>query len=93
MFVKNEQVEELSGVIKAGAFFKLTGVTTIDRFDSQLTIGNVTGIKKIPDFREKRMDTSPEKRVEPVSYTHLDVYKRQVSAWMPTRWGGSAAGM
>ena len=71
MFVKNEQVEELSGVIKAGAFFKLTGVTTIDRFDSQLTIGNVTGIKKIPDFREKRMDTSPEKRVELHCHTKM----------------------
>ena len=58
MFVKNEQVEELSGAIKAGAFFKLTGVTTIDRFDSQLTIGNVTGIIKIADFLELRMERS-----------------------------------
>ena len=54
MFVKNEQAEELKGIIKEGAFLKLSGVTTIDRYDSQLSIGNVTGMKKIPDFREKR---------------------------------------
>ena len=64
LFVKNEQAAELSKDIKKGAFLMLNGVTTIDRFDSQLTIGNIMGIKKIADFREKRVDTSAEKRVE-----------------------------
>lgn len=32
---------------KKGAFLKLKGVTTIDRFDSELTIGSVAGIKKL----------------------------------------------
>ena len=71
MFVKNEQAEELKGIIKEGAFFKLSGVTTIDRYDSQLSIGNVTGMKKIPDFREKRVDTCPEKRVELHCHTKM----------------------
>ena len=71
MFVKNEQAEELKGIIKEGAFFKLSGVTTIDRYDSQLSIGNVTGMKKIPDFREKRVDTYPEKRVELHCHTKM----------------------
>lgn len=71
MFVKNEQAQELAGAIKPGAFIKLAGVTTIDRFDSQLTIGNVTGIRKIPDFREKRMDTYAQKRVELHCHTKM----------------------
>lgn len=71
MFVKNEQAQELAGTIKAGAFLKISGVTTIDRFDSQLTIGNIMGVKKIPDFREKRLDTYPEKRVELHCHTKM----------------------
>ena len=71
LFTGNEQAEELSSSIKAGAFLMLTGVTTIDRFDSQLTIGNIRGIKKIPDFRVKRVDTYAEKRVELHCHTKM----------------------
>ncbi len=71
MFVRNDQAQELSGEIKKGAFLKLSGVTTIDRFDSQLTIGNIQGVKKIPDFREKRVDTYAEKRVELHCHTKM----------------------
>ena len=47
MFLRNEQVPEVKEEIKKGAFLKLKGVTTIDRFDSELTIGSVAGIKKL----------------------------------------------
>ncbi len=59
-----EQADELSKVLKKGAFVKLKGVTNIDRFDSQLGIGSVRGIKKCADFRGGRADTYPQKRVE-----------------------------
>ena len=49
----------------------MKGVTTIDKFDGQLTIGSVAGIKKIPDFRSSRVDTSPEKRVELHCHTKM----------------------
>ena len=87
MFLRNEQVPEVTESVKKGAFLKLKGVTTIDRFDSELTIGNITGIKKIANFTSTRMDTSPQKRVElhchtkmsdmAVSYTHLIRSTRQ----------------
>ena len=57
--------------IKKGAFLKLKGVTTIDRFDSELTVGSVSGIKKIADFTSSRMDTSPQKRVELHCHTKM----------------------
>ena len=46
-------------------------LTTIDRFDSELTIGNITGIKKIANFTSARMDTSPQKRVELHCHTKM----------------------
>ena len=44
--------------MKEKAFLKLKGVTTIDRYDSELTIGSVVGIKKIAPFTSSRADTS-----------------------------------
>jgi len=71
MFARNDQMEEINGAIKKGIFVKIKGVTTIDKFDSQLTIGSVMGIKKIADFRKLRMDTYPEKRVELHCHTKM----------------------
>ena len=71
MFLRNEQVPEVTEHLKKGAFIKLKGVTTIDRFDSELTIGSVSGIKKIGDFRSTRMDTAPQKRVELHCHTKM----------------------
>lgn len=71
MFVKNEQLDEILVGVKAGAFLKIKGVTTVDRFDSELTIASIVGIKKIPDFTTSRMDTNPEKRVELHCHTKM----------------------
>ena len=71
MFVKNEQLPEIIDSIHKGAFLKIKGVTTIDRFDHELTIASVTGVKKIPDFTTTRKDTSPEKRVELHCHTKM----------------------
>ena len=71
MFLHNEQVPEISGAIKKGAFLKLKGVTTIDKFDHEITIGSLAGIRKISDFTTSRMDNSPEKRVELHCHTKM----------------------
>lgn len=71
MFVRNDQLAEVIGEVKPGAFLKIKGVTTIDKFDGELTIGSVFGIKKIPDFTESRKDTAPEKRVELHCHTKM----------------------
>lgn len=71
IFVKNDNLSELLGGLKKGAFVKIKGVTTIDKFDSELTIGSIVGIKKIPDFTSSRMDTSPQKRVELHCHTKM----------------------
>jgi DNA polymerase-3 subunit alpha (Gram-positive type) len=71
MFTRNEQLPNLMQGIVKGAFIKLKGVTTIDRFDSELTIGSVAGIMKTGDFTLKRMDTSSIKRVELHCHTKM----------------------
>ncbi len=71
MFVRNEQLSEMLAEIKKGAFLKLKGVTRYDTFDRELTIASITGVKKIPDFRVSRKDTSPEKRVELHCHTKM----------------------
>ena len=71
MFARNDQLPELLGELKKGAFVKIKGVTTIDKFDGELTIGSVTGIKKIGDFTVSRKDLSPLKRVELHCHTKM----------------------
>ena len=36
--------------IKKGAFIKLKGMAMLDKFDGELTIGSLMGIKKIKNF-------------------------------------------
>lgn len=71
MFSKNEFVPDITAEVKKGAFLKIKGVTTIDKFDGELTIGSIAGIKKIPDFTSTRMDNSPQKRVELHCHTKM----------------------
>ena len=71
MFTRNDQLPEILGELKKGAFVKIKGITTIDKFDGELTIGSVTGIKKIGDFTVAREDLSPVKRVELHCHTKM----------------------
>ncbi len=71
MFVKNEFVKEMTGSLKPGTFVKVKGMAVLDKFDHELTIGSLQGIKKISDFTTTRMDTSPKKRVELHCHTKM----------------------
>ena len=71
MFTRNDQLPDLLAEIKKGVFLKIKGVTTIDKFDGELTIGSVTGIRKTSDFRVIRKDKYPEKRVELHCHTKM----------------------
>ena len=70
-FVRNEQVKEITDVMKEGVYVKLKGMTTVDKFDHELTIGSLAGIKKIPDFTTSREDRSVRKRVELHCHTKM----------------------
>ena len=71
IFARNDDVPELLKEISGGKFVRVKGVATIDKFDSELTIGSIVGIKKCADFTTVRMDTSIEKRVELHCHTKM----------------------
>ena len=71
IFARNDDVKDLLKEISGGKFVKVKGVATIDKFDSELTIGSIVGIKKSSDFTTIRMDNSAEKRVELHCHTKM----------------------
>ncbi|MBE5884218.1 MAG: PolC-type DNA polymerase III [Lachnospiraceae bacterium] len=71
MFARNDQLSEILAEVKKGAFIKLKGISLVDKFDHELGIGSVAGIKKIPDFTTVRMDMAPHKRVELHCHTKM----------------------
>lgn len=64
LFLRNDMMPDLLSELSEGNFYLVKGIVQFDTYDKELQISSVTGIKKSSDFREKRMDTSMEKRVE-----------------------------
>ncbi len=93
MFAKEEQLDDLKAAVVQGSFIRIKGVTTIDKFDGELTLGSIVGIKKSEDFTGKRVDNSLEKRVELHCHTKMsdmdgvsevkDIVKRAKKWGMP----------
>ncbi len=93
MFVKPEMLLEVRDFLKEGVFLKVKGITNIDKFDGELTVGSVTGIRRAADFTSKRQDNSEVKRVELHCHTKMsdmdgvsdvkDIIKRAKSFGMP----------
>ena len=71
IFVQNEQIDEIKGAMKKGAFVKIKGAASMDTFAHELTLNPISGIKKIPDFTVSRVDTSVRKRVELHCHTKM----------------------
>ncbi|MCI8949699.1 MAG: PolC-type DNA polymerase III [Lachnospiraceae bacterium] len=93
LFARQDMMEDVDQAVVKGSFIKIKGVTTIDKFDHELTLGSVTGIKKCEDFTSKRMDHSLEKRIELHCHTKMsemdgvsdikDIIKRAKQWGMP----------
>ncbi len=93
MFADESALEDMEKATKTGTFIRLQGMTAIDRFDGELSIGSVRGIKKYEDFTSKRSDNSPVKRVELHCHTKMsdmdgvsevkDIVKRAKAWGMP----------
>ncbi|MCR4629426.1 MAG: PolC-type DNA polymerase III [Clostridium sp.] len=64
IFAHEDSLDDVKAATKPGQFVIIRGVANIDKFDGELAIGNVSGIKKGSDFRVPRVDNSPIKRVE-----------------------------
>ncbi|WP_026495184.1 PolC-type DNA polymerase III [Butyrivibrio sp. WCD3002] len=71
LFAKMENVPELEQDIKKGAFLKIKGIAMVDKFDHEVTIQSIAGIRKVPDFTTKRVDEEEVKRVELHCHTKM----------------------
>lgn len=93
LFAREEALEDINKAVVKGNFIKIKGMTTIDKFDGELTIGSVVGMKKCEDFTGKRSDNSLIKRVELHCHTKMsdmdgvsdvkDIIKRAKKWGMP----------
>lgn len=71
IFLKQEQVTDITEVIKKGSFVRMKGMALMDRYEREITIGSIVGIKKIADFTVSRKDESVLKRVELHAHTQM----------------------
>ncbi|SFB33927.1 DNA polymerase-3 subunit alpha [Acetitomaculum ruminis DSM 5522] len=94
IFVTNEELPATLNALKKGKFVKVKGVTALTKYDRDITINSVRGIKPTADFSNQRMDTAPVKRVELHCHTKMsdmdgvsdvkDIVKQAI------KWGHSA---
>lgn len=71
LFLQNEEVAEIEEKFKVGSFIKLKGSVKYDKYDDELAIDRIWGIKKAADTRIKRKDNSTLKRVELHCHTKM----------------------
>lgn len=96
IFIKKELAEELSlfEFVKKGNFIRLKGIAARDTYDREIRIGNVEGMKEIPNFRVGRMDNAPVKRVELHAHTQMSDMDGMTNCRQMVRrahdWGHSA---
>ncbi|MDD6571670.1 MAG: PolC-type DNA polymerase III, partial [Thermoflexaceae bacterium] len=71
MFLKNEMLPQILEHVKEGNFLKIKGMVVHDRFDHELNLSSIVGIKKSSDMRVERRDTSIKKRIELHCHTKM----------------------
>lgn len=71
IFVNPENEAEITGKVAVGAWVRVRGIIQTDQYDHELQIASVNGIMKGFSTVTKRMDLSPEKRVELHCHTKM----------------------
>ena len=71
LFVKSENLGEVKPELQPGKFVMLRGSAQYDKFDREIGIGGVVGVKRYKDTRVKRTDSASVKRVELHAHTQM----------------------
>ena len=95
LFVRENDLADVRSYLKKGEFVKVRGMTTLDKFDGELIIGSVRGLKKAGSFAEAaREDAAPLKRVELHCHTKMSDFDGVSGAKdlieQASRWGMEA---
>ncbi len=94
IFVKNDDVEAIMEDMPEGSFILVKGIPERDSWSKELILNKIDGIKKSSDFRVKRQDNAPEKRVElhlHTKYSEMDaVLDVEQAVQRAVEWGHKA---
>ncbi|MGN0346493.1 MAG: PolC-type DNA polymerase III [Lachnospiraceae bacterium] len=71
LFLPPDLADELRPLAGVGDFISAKGMIIFDKFDKELEMGSVFGIKKVADFRKVRTDNASVKRVELHCHTKM----------------------
>lgn len=71
LFVRNEQIGEVRPELGTGKFVMLKGMAQFDKYDHEVGIGSVFGIKRYKDTRIRRTDHAEKKRIELHCHTQM----------------------
>lgn len=71
LFCKSEDYDTYAGKFKKGTWVRVKGIPQLDTFEHEVNITSPQGIMKGKSNRTKRMDLSPEKRVELHCHTKM----------------------
>jgi DNA polymerase-3 subunit alpha (Gram-positive type) len=68
---KEDDMDAFNEKVREHKFVKVRGVAIFDTYDKEIEITSPVGIKEIKDFRNKRVDNAPVKRVELHCHTNM----------------------
>lgn len=71
LWFDQEEMDAYTSAFKAGSTFVIKGLMDFDPFDKEMMLKSVYGIKRIPPFKQVRMDNAPVKRVELHCHTKM----------------------
>lgn len=74
IFVPEEMIAPLKEALKPNVTIIVKGITAYDRYDRELTISSVVGIKLSDAIKKQRMDHAPVKRVELHLHTQMSEF-------------------
>ncbi len=73
IFARPEEKDEVLALISEGQWVRVKGIARMDKFDGEISIASVYGVRKMdhPAGKTLRMDNAPEKRVELHCHTKM----------------------
>ncbi len=71
LFLKKEDYEAIGGDLQPGKFVKAKGLALYDKFDHELAISSIIGVRREKDYTIKRFDRAEVKRVELHCHTQM----------------------
>ncbi len=75
IFARENLLDDIKNALRLGSYIKLRGIPSIDKFDGELTINSIIGIKKYNSVKiNSQIDSANKKRVELHCHTKMSEF-------------------